>query len=199
MQPLLYLVVKEHIQSAICKTLILKITLKSTSVSVCFRGISRLPSAFVFLRWFKLAHISIHICTFHDGCKQGINQQILIGNRFHVKLRILSPWMRNFTWNRFPIKNLLIDSLLTPIVKSTSLKLVILHIQQNCNTSKLMHRHMLMTYSSQLGSLYSEKWLDIQGFTISKLNTLSRISQSCELFIKSTSLMLTLGFYSFSH
>jgi len=45
-------------------------TLQSTSVSVCFRGISRLPSAFVFLRWFKLAHISIQVCTFHDGCKQ---------------------------------------------------------------------------------------------------------------------------------
>jgi len=29
--------------------------------------------------------------------------------------------MRNFTWNRFPIKNLLIDSLLTPIVKTTYL------------------------------------------------------------------------------
>ena len=29
--------------------------------------------------------------------------------------------MRNFTWNRFPIKNLLIDSLLTPIVESTYL------------------------------------------------------------------------------
>jgi len=27
--------------------------------------------------------------------------------------------MRNFTWNRFPIENLLIDSLLTPIVEST--------------------------------------------------------------------------------
>jgi len=27
--------------------------------------------------------------------------------------------MRNFAWNRFPIKNLLIDSLLTPIVEST--------------------------------------------------------------------------------
>jgi len=27
--------------------------------------------------------------------------------------------MRNFTWHRFPIKNLLIDSLLTPIVEST--------------------------------------------------------------------------------
>ena len=53
-----------------------KATLKSTSVSVCFRGISRLPSAFVFLRWFKLAHISIQVCTFHDGCKQGIDQQI---------------------------------------------------------------------------------------------------------------------------
>jgi len=32
------------------------------------------------------------ICTFHDGCKQGIDQQFLIGNRFHVKLRILSPY-----------------------------------------------------------------------------------------------------------
>jgi len=30
--------------------------------------------------------------------------------------------MGNFTWNRFPIKNLLIDSLLTPIVESTYLK-----------------------------------------------------------------------------
>ena len=29
--------------------------------------------------------------------------------------------MRNFTWNRFSIKNLLIDSLLTPIVESTYL------------------------------------------------------------------------------
>ena len=43
-------------------------TLKSTNVSVCFRGICRLPSAFVFLRWFKLAHISIQVCTFHEDC-----------------------------------------------------------------------------------------------------------------------------------
>jgi len=34
--------------------------------------------------------------------------------------------MRNFTWNRFPIKNLLIDSLLTPDVESTYLILSIL-------------------------------------------------------------------------
>ena len=66
-------------------------TLKSTDVSVCFRGISRLPSAFVFLRRFKLAHISIQVFTFHDGCKQGIDQQIFNRNRFHVKLPILSP------------------------------------------------------------------------------------------------------------
>jgi len=45
-----------------------KTTLKSTSISVCFRGISRVPSAFVFLRWFKFAHISIQVCTCHDGC-----------------------------------------------------------------------------------------------------------------------------------
>jgi len=64
-------------------------TLKSTSVSVCFRGISRLPSAIVFLRWFKLAHISIQVCTFHDGCKQGINQQIF--NRKSISRKITHP------------------------------------------------------------------------------------------------------------
>jgi len=32
--------------------------------------------------------------------------------------------MRNFTWNRFPIKNLLIDSLLPPIVESTLLNML---------------------------------------------------------------------------
>jgi len=37
--------------------------------------------------------------------------------------------MRNFTWNRFPIKILLIDSLLTPIVESTYLNfLEVFHI-----------------------------------------------------------------------
>ena len=36
--------------------------------------------------------LQVQACTSHDGCKQGIDQQIfLIGNRFHVKLRILSP------------------------------------------------------------------------------------------------------------
>ena len=82
---------RESEQSTIIKWYNFLKTLKSTSVSVCFRGISRLPSAFVFLRWFKVVHISIQVCTFHDGCKQGFDQQILIRNQFHVKLRILSP------------------------------------------------------------------------------------------------------------
>jgi len=59
------------------------------SVSVCFRGISRLPSAFVFLRWFKLAHISIQVFTSHDGCKQGIDQQIF--NRKSISRKITHP------------------------------------------------------------------------------------------------------------
>ena len=71
------------------KSLLAQYTLKSTSVSVCFRGISRLPSAFVFLRLFKLAHISIQACTFHDGCKQGIDQQIF--NRKSIWRKITHP------------------------------------------------------------------------------------------------------------
>ena len=69
--------------------LVLLAPLKSTNVSVCFRGISRLPSAFVFLRCFKLAHISIQVCTFHDGCKQGIDQQIF--NRKSISRKITHP------------------------------------------------------------------------------------------------------------
>ena len=65
------------------------LVLKSASVSVCFRGISRLPSAFVFLRWYELAHISIQVCTFHDGCKQGIDQQIF--NRKSISRKITHP------------------------------------------------------------------------------------------------------------
>ena len=63
--------------------------IENTSVSVCFRGISRLPSALVFLRWFKLAHISIQVCTFHDGCKQRIDQQIF--NRKSISRKITHP------------------------------------------------------------------------------------------------------------
>jgi len=66
-------------------------THESTSVSVCSRGISRLPSAFVFLRRFKLAHISIQACALSTmGVSKESISKILIGNRFQ-KLPILSP------------------------------------------------------------------------------------------------------------
>ena len=80
-------------------------TLKGSSVSVCFRGISRLPSAFVFLRWFKLAHISIQVCNFHDGCKQGIylNKDwgcvILREIDFLLKICWSIPSLHKFKWN----------------------------------------------------------------------------------------------------
>ena len=76
-------------------------------------------------------HISLfkYVLSTMGVSKESISK-FLIGNRFHVKLRILSPYsnlkglrMRNFMWNRFPIKNLLIDFLLTPIVESTYLKI----------------------------------------------------------------------------
>jgi len=40
--------------------------------------------------------------------------------------------MRNFTRNRFPIKNLLIDSLLTPIVESTYFRYTMFFQRKPC-------------------------------------------------------------------
>jgi len=45
-------------------------------------------------------------------------------NSFGQFLQNSALRMRNFMWNRFPIKNLLIDSLLTPIVETTYLNSV---------------------------------------------------------------------------
>jgi len=41
----------------------------------CFRGISQLGSAFIFFRWFKLAHICIQVTSLHKWKKQGINHK----------------------------------------------------------------------------------------------------------------------------
>ena len=90
-------------------------TLKSSTFSTGFKGISRLSSAFILLWWCKFEHISIQVTSLHKWKKQGVNYTFLIGNRFHVTLRIVSPinlnkmiglTMRSVTWNRFPIKNL---------------------------------------------------------------------------------------------
>jgi len=67
---------------------------KSSSFSVGSRRISRLGSAFIFLRWFKLVHICIQVTSLHRWKKQGIHRKLIlcfIGNRFHVTLRIVSP------------------------------------------------------------------------------------------------------------
>jgi len=71
------------------KTSLCQYTLKSTSVTVCFRWISLLRSAFIFLRWFKLAHNHIQLRTLHDECKQGIDQQIF--NRQLISRKITHP------------------------------------------------------------------------------------------------------------
>jgi len=66
----------------------------------------------IFLLWFKPTHIYSQISTHHNGGKQGIDKQIINSvNWFHIELHILNS---NFVWNWFPIKNLLINSLLTP-------------------------------------------------------------------------------------
>ena len=82
-------------------------TIKSSTFSIGFRGISQLGSAFIFLRWFKLAHICIQATSLHKWKNHGINHKFLIGNRFHVTLRIVSPivssnriWVRWFYWNK---------------------------------------------------------------------------------------------------
>ena len=69
-------------------------------------------------------YVCLNISILHNGDKQGIEQQC----RFYVKLCIFSRYsnkyyvrIRTFTWNRFPIVNLLIDSLLTLILESTFL------------------------------------------------------------------------------
>jgi len=86
----------------------------------------------LFSGYSQLLTIPNYVLSTMGVSKESISK-FLIGNRFHVKLRILSPYsnriwgcvillrMRKFTWNRFPIKKLLIDSLLTPIVESTHL------------------------------------------------------------------------------
>jgi len=68
-------------------------------------------------------HISLfkYVISTMGVSKESISK-FLIGNGFHVKLHILSQFMCNFTWNRFPIKNLLIDSLLTPIVETRAVE-----------------------------------------------------------------------------
>jgi len=38
-----------------------------------------------------MSYVCKLVCTFHDGCKKESISKFFIGNRFHIKLRILSP------------------------------------------------------------------------------------------------------------
>ena len=71
--------------------MILLYTIRGYTFSTGFGGISRLGFSFIFLQWFKLAHICIQVTSLHKWKKQGINHKFLIGNRFRVTLRIVSP------------------------------------------------------------------------------------------------------------
>jgi len=67
---------------------------------------------------------NLHICLFKYVLSTMKVAYTHVMNSVLVKLATNFPKdgrlrMRNFTWNRFPIKNLLIDSLLTPIAEST--------------------------------------------------------------------------------
>ena len=68
---------------------IINVKFVRTRFSVGFPEISRLCSAFIFLRWFKLAHIYIQVSTTHNGGEQGIVQQIF--NRKSISRKIAHP------------------------------------------------------------------------------------------------------------
>ena len=56
--------------------------------------LSRNQSTAIYFRPFamiQVAHISIQACTFHDVCKQGIDQQIFNRKSISRKISILSP------------------------------------------------------------------------------------------------------------
>ena len=97
------------------------------SFKVCCK-LSRNLAIWLFFHDFVMIQTCTYVClsvsTLHNGGKQGIEQLC----RFYVELCIFSRYsnkycvrIRNFTWNRFPIENLLIDSLLIFIVESTFL------------------------------------------------------------------------------
>jgi len=58
----------------------------------CFRGISRLGSAFFFLRCFKLAHICIQLTSLYRCNKQGINHRFLSLAYFTWGVKLRESW-----------------------------------------------------------------------------------------------------------
>ena len=64
--------------------------LKSSGFPVSFQGISRLRSAFIFLRWFKVAYICIQVTAPHMWDKQSIygktfDRKLILRNTTHCQ------------------------------------------------------------------------------------------------------------------
>jgi len=102
--------------------------------------------------------------------------------------------MRNFTWNRFPIKNLLIDSLLTLIVESTYLNRDMCKFElsqkdesrwQSTDSSKAYRNTSAFKWSS-----VKSHWNDFPSdvFDISKIALDVKIKSSIQLISKADTL-----------
>jgi len=93
--------------------------------------------------------------------------------------------MRNFTQNRFPIKNLLIDSLLTPIVESTYLNMDMWKFKSS-QKLKAERSRLIPRKHAETPVLLSAFWL---GFTqqILSLGFVLFTSFTCFLFLLNTS------------
>jgi len=92
---------------------------KRSRFSVSFRGISRLSSAFIFLRWFKPARICIQVTSSHTGEKfESIskffkNRKLISRITTHRQSylnKIVGLNKRSVTWNNSLLKNLRMDS-----------------------------------------------------------------------------------------
>ena len=66
-------------------------TIESFTFAASIREISQLGSAFTNLRWIKLAHICIQVKAYAKAMQSIQWGNVLIINRFHVTLRIISP------------------------------------------------------------------------------------------------------------
>ena len=146
----------------ICDCYVCDLSIKSSTFSIGFRGISRLGSDFIFLRWFKLAHICIQVTSLNKWKKQGMNREVLIRNRFHVTLRIVSPVIL-FTWNIW-IRDWFLASF------TCAVKLLV-------NDQCLLR--MWLVFVTCVTSVYKKNcWLTASAKAISRISNLQRSSKN---------------------
>jgi len=85
--------------------------------------------------------------------------------------------MRNFTWNRFPIKNLLIDSLLTPIVESTYLQIDCVTLRWSWWSSHFFTELLTFRFDSAILQMHLQFYTRHFGFSCASLVKLQRADQ----------------------